>query len=544
MLDRWVAYFMEAHANLDPIPEDAPRVGLNLPNPYWTLITPLATFVAMYANPEHGSIDQRVRTSREIRLHRLSKFRQLGAAIILDVILLCLSASARTQTQPASQSLDGLWLTDGYRQLIEIQEDDLRSYEITTLSCISADKATRKTGLSTANEIVFAGEDDTLRISAGISPDTRWLHDDGSVSNVLLRRTRSVPKSCRQPLADTPLTNYQVLWETFAENYPFFALRQMNWLAVDKKFRPQVTPETKPEELFRILREMIEPLHDAHTNVRAKSIQQRFEGYRPAADPMQKKSAARITGIIETKYVRGGLRDYCNEQLQFGLLRPEPPSSARLPGSIGYLRIHSFARYSDDREFVKQLDALETALDDIFKDSGKLSGLVIDVRINPGGSDVFGISIASRLATQDYLAYSKVTRNDIRDPNHRTPPQPVIVHLSQRPGFRGPVVLLTSSDSNSGAETFAMAILDRQPHVIRVGANTQGVFSDVLVRHLPNGWTFGLPNEIYLTKDGKAFDGPGLPPDIDLPIFPAEDLANNRDSALDIALELLGPKAE
>jgi len=62
-----------------------------------------------------------------------------------------------------------------------------------------------------------------------------------------------------------------------------------------------------------------------------------------------------------------------------------------------------------------------------------------------------------------------------------------------------------------------------------------------LLRHLPNGWTFGLPNEIYLTKDGKAFDSVGVPPDIDVPIIPAEDLANGRDSALDKALELLAP---
>jgi C-terminal processing protease CtpA/Prc len=42
-----------------------------------------------------------------------------------------------------------------------------------------------------------------------------------------------------------------------------------------------------------------------------------------------------------------------------------------------------------------------------------------------------------------------------------------------------------------------------------------------LLRHLPNGWTFGLPNEIYLTKVGKAFDRVGVPPDIEVPIIPA-----------------------
>jgi acid phosphatase type 7 len=57
-LDGWVAYFMQANPDVDPISKDAPRVGLNLPNPYWTLVTPLATIIGMYTNvPEHGSID-------------------------------------------------------------------------------------------------------------------------------------------------------------------------------------------------------------------------------------------------------------------------------------------------------------------------------------------------------------------------------------------------------------------------------------------------------------------------------------------------------
>jgi hypothetical protein len=475
---------------------------------------------------------------------------RLGAIVFAAAALSLRPRFAGTQTQPSPQSLDGLWLSDGYGDFLESQGDSLRGYEITTLSCIASDTASRKTAPGPANEMVFAAYDDMFRIFPGTSADTRWLHEDWSVSTVLLRRTSSRPDPCRQLLPDTPITNYQVFWETFTEHYPFFALRHMDWPAVDKKFRPQVTPETKPDELFRVLSDMIDPLHDAHTYINAKSIQKRFHGFRPSADPMQKKNAARISEIIETKYVRGGLRDFCNKQLQFGLLHSShgatPPGSGgnERSDAIGYLRIHSFNGYSNDHEFLKQLDALEAALDDILKDSAKLTGLVIDVRINGGGSDVFGISIASRLATQEYLAYSKVVRNDIHDPDHRTPPQPVMVHVSQRAGFHGRVVLLTSADSVSAAETFTMALLDRHPHVVRVGSNTQGVFSDVLGRRLPNGWTFGLPNEIYLTKDGKAFDGTGVPPDIDVPIFPPEDLTNGRDCVLDKALELLAHKAK
>ena len=476
---------------------------------------------------------------------RLQRNTRLCAIVFCAVGLSVGSPFVGAQVQRSTQSLDGLWLSDGYGDFFEFQGGSLRGYEVTTLSCIASDTATRETAPGLADEVVFAAEDDTFRIFPATSADTRWFHDDGSVSNVMLRRTASRPEPCRRPLPDTPITNYQVFWETFSEQYPFFALRHMDWAAADKKFRPQVVPETTPEELFHILSGMIEPLHDAHTSIEAESIRKRFHGFRPSADPMQKKNAARIAKIIETKYVEGGLRDFCNRRLQFGLLRssdggtPSGPGGSGRTGVVGYLRIHSFYGYSNDHEFVKQVEALETALDEIFKDSARLTGLVIDVRINGGGSDVFGISIASRLATQEYVAYSKVARDDIHDPDHRTPPQPVIVHVSQRAGFHGPVVLLTSADSVSAAETFTMALLGRQPHVVRVGSNTQGVFSDVLGRKLPNGWTFGLPNEIYLTKEGKAFDGSGVPPDINVPIFPQEDLASGRDSAIDNALELL-----
>jgi hypothetical protein len=57
-LDGWVDYFMQAHPDVDPIAKDAPRVQLDLPNAYWTFVTPMATIIGMYTNvPEHGSID-------------------------------------------------------------------------------------------------------------------------------------------------------------------------------------------------------------------------------------------------------------------------------------------------------------------------------------------------------------------------------------------------------------------------------------------------------------------------------------------------------
>jgi C-terminal processing protease CtpA/Prc len=78
--------------------------------------------------------------------------------------------------------------------------------------------------------------------------------------------------------------------------------------------------------------------------------------------------------------------------------------------------------------------------------------------------------------------------------------------------------------------------MGRRPAVRRIGQPTQGVFSDVLGRRLPNGWTFGLPNEVFRTEDGRIFDGPGIPPDEVVPVFAPADVRAGRDPALERAL--------
>jgi C-terminal processing protease CtpA/Prc len=65
------------------------------------------------------------------------------------------------------------------------------------------------------------------------------------------------------------------------------------------------------------------------------------------------------------------------------------------------------------------------------------------------------------------------------------------------------------------------------------------VFCDVLDRHLPNGWLFGLPNAVYLMRDGRAYDAVGVPPDIEVPVFADEDVVVGRDPVMAKALEVL-----
>ncbi|MDX2591537.1 hypothetical protein PV343_04470 [Streptomyces sp. WI03-4A] len=56
---------------------------------------------------------------------------------------------------------------------------------------------------------------------------------------------------------------------------------------------------------------------------------------------------------------------------------------------------------------------------------------------------------------------------------------------------------------------------------------------------MPDGWTFGLPNEEYLTPSGTTFDGPGIPPDIRAGDFVHDISRGTPDSAFTQALAAL-----
>lgn len=443
------------------------------------------------------------------------------------------AASASGTGSGAGASVDGFWRMDGYGTVLALDHGTYQEYQTTAVSCLKGDSA-RRTGPGT-----YTTGGDVMTVRLGRDGDHATLGTAGDVGHRELVRVPALPAAGTRPTPKDPLTTFDIFWQSYEENYPFFAAKGIDWHAVRDEYRPQVHDDTTRTELFDIFSRMVRPLHDAHVAVQDGAHV--FAEGRPGTEIPDGELDARVKKFVVARDLAGApyRRDFANGRITY----------ADLAGGdrIGYLRVSGFGGYlpDDKAPYTAQLAELERALNTVLTPgrARHLHGLIIDLRINGGGSDALGIHIAQRLTDTPYIAYAKRARNDPKDPSRHTRPEPIPVLPAHAPRYTGPVAVLTGGSTVSAGETFTQALIDRPGRTIRIGRPTQGVFSDVLERALPNGMTAWLPNEEYLTDTGRTFDGTGIPPEVTVPVFTPEEFAAGRDSAFDRAVEMLGTRS-
>lgn len=430
--------------------------------------------------------------------------------------------------------LDGVWRSVGYGDAYVVRGTAWQTFEVTGSTCVAGFAARRVAGSGDQ----FRAKDGAAFsvVDEGTGPFKRLMRA-GELNSVLMERVDALPAACSPPTANTPLGNFDVFVQTFAEHYIAFKLRGVDWARMVSEQRGRIGPGTTPVELFGILSELIRPLADIHTGLEAPSLKKSFDApLRPDSECLvggnvvrfEKSGRRELAAVTDRAYLQGRVRPFCRGRWQSGVTA----------GHVGYLRILEFGDYARRGGHEGDLRALHGALDVILGDSS-LRGLVIDLRLSFGGDDRLGLAIAGRLTEREYLAYEIQGRSDAKDAGRFSPGVKVPVQVGRAPRYVGPVVVLTGPITMSAAETFAQALMGRMPLVVRVGESTQGVFCDPLSRHLPNGWDFGLPNAVYRDAEGRAFDVKGLPPDVPVVGFAPEDLRNGRDPGLEAALRVI-----
>ena len=181
--------------------------------------------------------------------------------------------------------------------------------------------------------------------------------------------------------------------------------------------------------------------------------------------------------------------------------------SRMLEPGYGYTRISAF-QADTAADFERQIETLKEQA------GGKLRGLVIDLRSNPGGLLTAAVQIAD-----DLLETGKIvsTRGRIAISD---------AEFGATPGDRldgAPVVVLVDAGSASASEVLAGALRDNGRARV-VGSRTFGKGSVQTLLPLDNGDSVKLTTARYFTPSGKSIQALGIVPDVTL--HPARDAAN------------------
>jgi carboxyl-terminal processing protease len=166
------------------------------------------------------------------------------------------------------------------------------------------------------------------------------------------------------------------------------------------------------------------------------------------------------------------------------------------PG-IAYVRVRSFQE-NTAQELAEELAALSVEADDDF------SGLVLDLRDNPGGLLDQAVRVADEWLTDGLIVYTK-GRDDSQRQDYVARPA--------RGANDYPIVVLVNAGSASASEIVAGALQDHRRALV-LGVTTFGKGSVQTVYPLEDGSGLRLTTALYFTPLGRSIQEVGIEPDI------------------------------
>ncbi len=212
-----------------------------------------------------------------------------------------------------------------------------------------------------------------------------------------------------------------------------------------------------------------------------------------AVDEMRGPPNSKITLTIH--------RDGVDKPIELSMMREiikiQVVKTRMEPDGIGYIRLSQFTEQADAgiRKAVQQLRT---------ESGGKLRGVILDLRNNPGGLLDQAVAVAS-----DFIPQGEIVSTRARHPDD-----------SQRWNAKGgdilngiPMVVLVNNGSASSSEIVAGALQDHRRAVL-LGTRSFGKGSVQTVIHLPGNGAMRLTTARYYTPSGRSIQGLGIGPDV------------------------------
>ncbi len=197
--------------------------------------------------------------------------------------------------------------------------------------------------------------------------------------------------------------------------------------------------------------------------------------------------------------IREGADKPLKLELTRAIIKVKSVRTETLESGYGYVRISTFQSPTGEslREAINQLKT---------DNGGKLKGLVLDLRNNPGGVLDAAVEVSDAFLNKGMIVY---TEGRIQDSDQK-------FHAKPGDMLNGaPIVVLVNGGSASASEIVAGALQDHQRAVI-LGTKTFGKGSVQTVMPLTNDTAVKMTTARYYTPSGRSIQADGIEPDIKL----------------------------
>lgn len=214
-----------------------------------------------------------------------------------------------------------------------------------------------------------------------------------------------------------------------------------------------------------------------------------------AVDIMRGEPGSKIVLTI----IREGADKPLKLELTRAIIKVKSVRTETLESGYGYVRISTFQSPTGEnlRDAINQLKT---------DNGGKLNGLVLDLRNNPGGVLDAAVEVSDAFLNKGMIVY---TDGRIEDSDQK-------FHAKPGDMLNGaPIVVLVNGGSASASEIVAGALQDHKRAVI-LGTKTFGKGSVQTVMPLTNETAVKMTTARYYTPSGRSIQADGIEPDIKL----------------------------
>ncbi len=304
---------------------------------------------------------------------------------------------------------------------------------------------------------------------------------------------------------NTPLGNFEALWQTIDTKYCFVEEKGVDWNSVYWHYKPVTNQihSAYSDTLFYLFGEMLNRLNDGHVNLYSHfDVTRTNSWYKDYPEIYDEKILYSERYLGEYYRIAGGLH--------YNVIQPDRKHV------IGLIR---YSNFSSSISLMPIVLASFQGCD----------GLIIDVRHNGGGYITNALELASYFYDEEkVIGYLRHKTGEGH--NDYSEPEPMKVEGNRQ--WDKPVVVLQDRRSYSATNLFISA-MSQAKNVTLIGCKSGGGGGMPLSYELPNGWLLRFSSVRMTDPKGQSIED-GIKPDI---ILPWDSTQTNRDTLIDYAIQ-------